>query len=163
MLRIGRTYPHYYSGLTGGTEVARFHYTIPNGTLHADPADLPRAGRIINIGISAGAAVFGAIHLAAWNFDFPTLVEKQVWRVAALIVTAVFPLVILINSLGHYAVAPTSNRGIIFIVWVHAVSILAVAFVLARLYLLVEAFRSLYYLPPAVYLATAAAEAPHVG
>ncbi len=101
LLRIGRTYPHYHGGSKGGTGVARFHYAIPNGTLHADPADLPRAGWVINIGIGVGAAVFGAMHLAAWNFDFPTLIEKQLWRAAALVMTVVFPLGMLRGRAGE--------------------------------------------------------------
>lgn len=39
-------------------------------------------------------AAFDAIHLVAWNFSFPTVVEKDLWRVAAL-VTIVLPITLL--------------------------------------------------------------------
>jgi len=40
-------------------------------------------------------AGFGSIHAIAWNFEFPTLVEKVLWRTATLISTLVPPLALL--------------------------------------------------------------------
>jgi hypothetical protein len=35
--------------------------------------------------------VYGSVHLAAWNFDFPTKVEKIMWRVACALVAGGIP------------------------------------------------------------------------
>ncbi|PYH90481.1 hypothetical protein BO71DRAFT_443866 [Aspergillus ellipticus CBS 707.79] len=42
-------------------------------------------------GIILGAVAFGAVHLAAWNFAFPTRVELILWRSAALYCTGCMP------------------------------------------------------------------------
>ncbi|KAJ7196253.1 hypothetical protein GGX14DRAFT_341835, partial [Mycena pura] len=35
------------------------------------------------------ATIFGAIHCAAWNDNFPTYVERQMWRFCSTLVTAI--------------------------------------------------------------------------
>jgi hypothetical protein len=35
--------------------------------------------------------IYGSVHLAAWNFEFPTEVEKIIWRVACVIVAGGIP------------------------------------------------------------------------
>lgn len=35
------------------------------------------------VGIGGGGALFGGIDVAAWNFTFPTYVEKLLWRISA--------------------------------------------------------------------------------
>ena len=35
------------------------------------------------------AIIFGAIHLAGWNFFFQSPIERDIWRVASIIITAV--------------------------------------------------------------------------
>lgn len=40
--------------------------------------------------------VYGSVHLAAWNFDFPTKVEKIMWRVACALVAGGIPCSLLI-------------------------------------------------------------------
>jgi hypothetical protein len=46
-------------------------------------------------------AGFGSIHAIAWNFEFPTLVEKVLWRTATLISTLVPPLALLAIPLSQ--------------------------------------------------------------
>ncbi len=36
--------------------------------------------------------VFGAVHVVAWNFSFPTRAEQILWRVCSLIITSVHPI-----------------------------------------------------------------------
>jgi hypothetical protein len=38
-------------------------------------------------GLFLGATVFGAVHIAAWNFVFPTPVESLLWKIAAVLCT----------------------------------------------------------------------------
>jgi hypothetical protein len=37
--------------------------------------------------------IFGGLHCAAWNFPFPTLTEKWMWRVSSVVVATIIPLV----------------------------------------------------------------------
>lgn len=117
------------------------------------------------IGAGAGVSVFGGIHLVAWNFIFPTVVERNLWRISSLL-TLLVPLVdIVVWGLGHYLIHWFQRRPIQLgkDLWYTGFLILSMlAFVLARLFLMVEAFRSLYYLPPDAYSATWAANVPHV-
>lgn len=52
--------------------------------------------------VSVIGMLFGAIHLIAWNFHFPTPYERTLWRVFSIITTAT-PAVLSIRAfLGHY-------------------------------------------------------------
>jgi hypothetical protein len=51
---------------------------IPNDTLQPS-----RAIEYLHFGIAVGGVIFGSIHVAAWNFDFPTPIERAVHCAAA--------------------------------------------------------------------------------
>lgn len=107
-----------------------------------------------------GAAVFGGTHLLAWNSVFPTAVERTLWRTSSL-VTLLVPLAIL--SL-HWQQQGFRGRNLDYSRdrWLQPFltpGMLALA--LARLFLIAEAFRSLYYLPRDAYSATWAANLPY--
>ncbi|KAL8357243.1 hypothetical protein RB598_002197 [Gaeumannomyces tritici] len=111
--------------------------------------------------IGVGGLLFGGIHLTAWDFAFPTLTERALWRASAL-VTVATPVV---DSLGYW-VDFFVNAGSLTtfgrIRW--TVTVLSIpVYVAARLFLLVESLRSLYFLPPAAYQTTWTKNAPHFG
>lgn len=134
--------------------------SLPNNTIHRG-----KSGAFFHIGLGTGAAVFGGAHLVAWNFVFPTALERILWRTSSLI-TMLSPLVVLVvtwqgNVLTHLfrgrSVAISRDR------WLRAfVGLNMLILVLARLFIIVEAFRSLYYLPQDAYFATWAANAPYI-
>lgn len=39
------------------------------------------------VAFCAAWVIFGALYLTAWNFQFPTEIEKIMWRVASLVLT----------------------------------------------------------------------------
>jgi hypothetical protein len=43
------------------------------------------------VGFILGSVVFGACHCIAWTFDFPTLIERALWRAASVFTTAAMP------------------------------------------------------------------------
>jgi hypothetical protein len=108
-----------------------------------------------------GCSIFGGIHLAAWNFNFPTRVELIFWRVASIWCT-VFPLA----SISFMVI--TGIIGSLFIFEGHfkwdvaVVRIFFALYVICRLILLVEIFRTLLFLPPDAFIATSASKIPHL-
>ncbi|MCJ1372293.1 hypothetical protein MMC20_003516 [Loxospora ochrophaea] len=120
-------------------------------------------------GLLLGTTVFGALHVVAWNFDFPTHAEQIVWRVTSIyIATALFILLavgifmelirILVSGIfpSHESKSGKNRDNYIYLVF-------AIIYVLSRLFLLVEIFRSLCFLPPDAYISTWTANIPHLG
>lgn len=100
-------------------------------------------------------AIYGAIHLSAWTFQFPTAIEHKLWKIACLDLVASLP-VFLIGSFAREVgtngvqftqgdMAMLSWFGLLFLV----VNIPAT--VVARTYLVVESFISLRRVPVGVY------------
>jgi hypothetical protein len=104
-----------------------------------------------------GCLIFGGIHLAAWNFNFPTRVELIFWRVAS-IWCAVFAL-----AISTFGTIIDFAGG--FFIWDDDRLVLRISFalyVICRLILLVEIFRTLLFLPPDAFIATSASNIPHL-
>ena len=129
---------------------------------------------ILLIGGVIGAVVFGGPHLAAWYFSFPTFIEQVLWRAAAL-VTVFFPLVGTVvetaySQLYRHAGKNRTNvrepPGAFQTRYLNMVAkmiwFFAMPYLIARLYIIVEVFRCLCYLPPEAFLTTWAASVPHL-
>ncbi len=123
-------------------------YNIPN--------DLNlRKGRSSLLGVAIGFVIFGAIHLTAWNFLFPTRAEQIVWWAASLYCTTFVVWVAVLL----FCIVLDNPLDIFFYL---LIILLTILYVLARLFLLVEVFRTLYFLPPDAYVTTWAADIPHL-
>ncbi|RAK92522.1 hypothetical protein BO79DRAFT_138209 [Aspergillus costaricaensis CBS 115574] len=109
-----------------------------------------------------GSMIFGGIHLIAWDFQFPTTVEKYLWWAASLWCTACtikladIALVVLCLSYGFVALVLS-----VLLMALGFVGILA--YIVARLFIVVEMFRTLVFLPPDAYIATWSSEIPNIG
>ena len=110
-------------------------------------------------GITIGSILFGALHIAAWNFIFPSRVEQITWWITSLYCTGVFFTYILFLLLIFCGVLlfDMSERSLMIGI-VLGISL----YVLARLFLIVEIFRTLCFLPPDAYVATWASNIPHI-
>jgi hypothetical protein len=124
----------------------------------------------LGTGTLLASVIFGAVHCVAWNFQFATEIEKTLWRVASLVST----LILLIHPLVHTLKA-------VFTTWVpvpvgfHVVKkqlrialgsltvVAMVGYMVARLFLMVETFRSLFFLPPGAFVSTWPSSLPHIG
>jgi hypothetical protein len=104
-------------------------------------------------GLTLGSYIFGGIHIAAWNFSFPTAIEQILWRISSLYCTSFiiwFIFVFLVFSEDF-----DWARRIV-------VAFLSSLYVLCRLFMIVEMFRTLCFLPPDAYTPTRATNIPHL-
>jgi hypothetical protein len=123
---------------------------IPNDALQPSHAVI-----YLHFGVAIGGIIFGAIHIGAWNFHFPTPIEQTLWRAASVLSTALLPVmysVLLVNEFfARIPQLPIKIWDILF----------GGLYLAARLFLLVEIFRTLFYLPPEAYVTTWATSVPH--
>jgi hypothetical protein len=89
-------------------------------------------------------SVFGAVHVASWNIAHPTDTEVWLWRgstVACLVIPILFALVVYLRATvilnGRYTIS--------------CMHVLVLAYILVRMYMLVEDFLSLRALPSSVF------------
>jgi hypothetical protein len=97
--------------------------------------------------ICAGFAiciVFGALHVAAWKFHFPTSVEQLLWRICS-VGMMVLPLVVVTLAFVNTDAVSASRLTDILAYGSGAI------YALFRLYMFVEMFASLRAVPASVY------------
>ena len=105
------------------------------------------------VGIGGGGVVFGAAHIGAWNFEFPTTLERNLWRGSSLYLS-LFPImgVFFYCLVQHVA---RKGKGIsdekVDAILRPLGRVTLPIYLLARLYLLVEVFRCLAYPPTSVF------------
>jgi hypothetical protein len=88
--------------------------------------------------------LFGGWHCLAWNFSFPTVAEKQFWRVSAILGTITLPFFFLLAWLSEQ----TGSRSAILNGM--AGSMLPL-YLVARLVMIAEMFGGLRKMPARVY------------
>jgi hypothetical protein len=138
----GSPVPNHFSSTN---QISTIKYRIEDERLHEV------------VGLLVGGMVFGAIHLAAWDFVFPTLLERKLWWVASVICTA-GPLSLLLDYVLVYTLERPGFKAVCVFISV----LLSPLYIVARLFLLVEVFRTLCFLPPSAYVATWAGNVPHI-
>ena len=145
----------------------RTRHWIPNNTSHCDGSRGQGPHSRMAIAAVLGATIFGGLHCAAWNLQFPTPVERLLWRIAAVITAGVPPVAvatnILLSRLLHGSTERNttySRRPLLIVIWSMAVFVLPYG--LARVFITVEIFRSLCFLDPETFITTWASNIPHV-
>jgi hypothetical protein len=113
----------------------------------------------ILMGVICGAIVLGGIQLFAWNYDFPTTVEKVLWRYLSIltIISVIVPVGVFAIWYGFINDNSSTSYGITYILWTGGVF-----YFFARLFILIESIRSLFYLPPEAFIATWSTGIPHL-
>ena len=125
-------------------------------------------------GAVIGGTVFGGFHCFAWNFHFPTPVEALAWRICS-ILTTVLPLAYApVTACLDWLLVPVLIRANVSR-WVRNLVgkdldkarygdfFLNSSYILARLFLMIEIFRSLCFLPPEAFIDTWSGAFPHWG
>ncbi|CAM6088010.1 unnamed protein product [Calypogeia fissa] len=118
------------------------------------------------LGLSLGGTVFGAIHLLAWNLSFPTHLEKTLWRISSITSTTI-PFVMLLFFVNgewfKYPVdLPSINKEINGTILGTIVGTIISLYIICRLYILVEIFRSLGFLSAGTFVTTWSTYIPHI-
>ncbi|KAK0613569.1 hypothetical protein B0T14DRAFT_569599 [Immersiella caudata] len=111
--------------------------------------------------IQARGAVFAAIHLAGWNLRFPTETERQLWHYSSILITSLLP-VSLFPVIWHGWDRPLPK----WVSWAFGTPwfiSFGLLYAIARVFLLLETFRTLFYLDPTAFVNTWASNyIPHV-
>jgi hypothetical protein len=113
-------------------------------------------------GIQIGALVYGSVHLAAWHFAFPTETEKFLWQLTSLLLT--ISCTLFLTSLMYAWMISRCfclPEKFDYIPMKITVAACILAYILGRLFLIVECFRTLLFLPPGAFVATWATNIPH--
>jgi hypothetical protein len=139
-------------------------HPIPNDARysHRDASSCILPGEVLltrmDDGFTIAGIIFGGIHYAAWHSTFPTPVERTLWRISSLITAGILPLFYLL------LLADFHFRKLRYLqMFLPGLEILvAVGYFIARLYLLVGVFRSLFFLPPSAFVTTWTSQVPHV-
>ena len=118
------------------------------------------AGLMMGVVLWFASMAFGAVHVAAWNCYFPTGTEAWLWRSSALYIMASGLLWLLVNMLSQcsrtiwwywYDMLLYQKHWLHYMAWGFICSICGIAYIFARLFLVVEAFISLRSLPVEAY------------
>lgn len=107
------------------------------------------------LGVLIGSLVIGGIQCVAWNYEFPTIYEKYLWRYSSIITIASpgsIGILVLIQAFHEFDMYKPKY------IWV----VVTVLYFFARLFTLFESVRSLFYLPPEAFIATWSTGIPHL-
>ena len=106
----------------------------------------------IFIGIGFGGVLFGTVHFIAWNFQFPTPVERILWRVACCMIISIPVLGTGLYFITLHNARKEMESDTKSSVWLRPFTATCVLlYLLARLYLMTEVFRSLAYAPSSTF------------
>ncbi|KAJ5151147.1 uncharacterized protein N7482_010399 [Penicillium canariense] len=127
----------------------------------------PRQSISHDVGTLIALVVFGSFHLVAWRFSFPSDTERLLWQIASLAITVIPAVILVVMALLLLQVSgkTRSGSGEKTLLWfsLYPMILVSALFTLVRLFLIVEAFRSLYFLPPSAYIATRSSNIPGIG
>ena len=125
---------------------------------------------LIFLAFTAAALIYGGLHALAWSADFRTLVEQTLWRLSASAVMAGNPVFLLFFTLldkctdrthyywfGRVIIRAIKDFSLILVI------LIVPAYILARVYLVVECFIGLTHLPAGAFdVPDWAAYFPHI-
>jgi len=145
--------------------VSKERNRVVNDAVHmqiSSNADANYVGMAYVLGLTFGSIVFGSIHIAGWNLKFPTPTEQILWRVSSVLLATLLLAPLVPLCLASYSAELMDFLDPYESLWRFLNLVLGVLYVAARLFILVEVFRTLLFLPPGAYVSTWASYVPHV-
>ncbi|UKZ84358.1 uncharacterized protein TrAFT101_000268 [Trichoderma asperellum] len=137
------------------------HYYMPTIAFHETDGDLKHIDRQSLVVAMITVISFGGIHLLAWNLQFPTPVEGLLWKISATM-TIACPTLYCSSHLPFMGKSPKDAVKIETLMVKAVVGFTTFFYIFARLFLITESIRSLYYLPRGAYISTWTADFPHM-
>ena len=139
---------------------------IPNDAARRD-ALRKMPGYVMSVACLFALLLFGAIHCVAWNFEFPTALERLFWRLSSIVTGVAMPFAYLLDKILDPVWSKVfkieRQPRILELTESTLMVLIVVVFVLARLFIIVEVVRSLAFLPPGAFISTWTANIPHLG
>lgn len=121
----------------------------------------PYRGMLMGMALWFASIAFGAVHVAAWNDNFPTTTEKWLWRISSLYLAwagLLWLSVCFFGAVSHRFVV-IWDRCItghaskpVYMFLIPLCSICGTIYAFARVFLVIESVISLRKLPPRMYL-----------
>jgi hypothetical protein len=122
-----------------------------------------------DVGMVLAGTIFGALHLIAWNFHFPSPLESLLWKLSSVFLAAVLPFCYIsafvlermgfLEGVFHTPRTQSNPTPLHMKIMVY---LCLSSYVLARMCLMVLVFRSLFFLHPGTFVTTWAKEVPHL-
>ncbi|KUJ18720.1 uncharacterized protein LY89DRAFT_774826 [Mollisia scopiformis] len=113
-------------------------------------------------GLAFGAAVSGGFHVAGWDLEFAKPIEQTLWQNASIFITISITLWAIVYA-SFLAREFINLRGRDMQRQIQKLDfVVAICYVVARLILLVEYFRGLFFLSPEAYISTWVTNIPHI-
>ncbi|KAL6796141.1 hypothetical protein GGI42DRAFT_362182 [Trichoderma sp. SZMC 28013] len=158
-LEIAEKAPFPYVQLPG---LQSKHYYMPGVSFHETDGNVAHIDAKSFLVALATVISFGGIHLFAWNLQFPTPVEGLLWKISA-IITIACPTLYVSSHLPFMGETPKNVTTKTATKVKAVVALTSFFYIFARLFLITESIRSLYYLPREAFVATPwTAEFPHM-
>ncbi|KAJ5832279.1 hypothetical protein N7474_000590 [Penicillium riverlandense] len=145
---------------------------VPSNSLHA----IGTSQRADNATLANGAAfsvlILGLIHCVAWDFVFPTLIERVLWQASSIITATAIPVMYLLSKItsltfSHFSKwlprAFNQQSMLVTVMSNNVAGLFFFVFFAARLFAAVEALRSLAFLPSGAFSTTWTDSIPHIG
>jgi hypothetical protein len=144
-------------------------YLVPYAAELVQPYSLnwPNAGLlrrteslVMGMTLWGASMAYGAIHVAAWHYFFPTYAEKLLWHLSSVWVTFCAAFWLMVHVLAYFfpiidRIWIAYNERRLGLFWTSVITLLCVlcgvSFVGSRGFLVVEAFVSIRVVPIAVY------------
>lgn len=126
-------------------QVDLLHYPrVHNSPASDQPGFVERTGQLV---LLLTVLLFGGVHCIAWNFDFPTELERWLWRASALFIVLSALVILLDHARQWYnGFIATQTRA-----WEYFSLVGSFAYVVVRMYLLAAVFLQFRAMPPGVY------------
>ncbi|KFY27785.1 hypothetical protein V493_03307 [Pseudogymnoascus sp. VKM F-4281 (FW-2241)] len=121
------------------------------------------AGLVSNSSVLFVPLIFGAPHLLAWNFTFPTSAEGILWRTTSIYCSLVGLIFYICQETHNIVLSLRLSGRVLTLLEDISFGVFLVVYILARLFMIVETFRTLLFLPPSAYIATWTSSAPMFG
>lgn len=137
------------------------HYYMPSVAFHETLGNLKVIDAKSFVVAMITVVSFGGIHLLAWDLQFPTPVEGLLWKISA-IMTIACPALYGSSHLPWLGKNPKDATKEDRMIIKAVVGFTSFFYFFARLFLITESIRSLYYLPRGAYIATWTADFPHL-